>query len=52
MILDSASPGRNFDRAGGSADLYYDVLETEGCDVTERRSLVRRRVTIDAVGPP
>ncbi len=48
VLLDPASPARNFDRAGGSADLYYDVLQTEGCAITGRRSLVRRRVTIDA----
>ncbi len=52
VVLDPASPGRNFDRAGATADLYYDVLETKGCEVTGRRSLVRRRVTIDAVGAP
>ncbi len=47
VILDPASPSRNFDRAGRTADLYYDVLQTEGCTVTGRRSLVRRRVTIE-----
>ena len=47
VILDPASPSRDFDRAGRMADLYYDVLETEGCTVTGRRSLVRRRVTIE-----
>ena len=47
VILDPASPSRNFDRAGRTADLYYDVLQTEGCTVTGRRSLVRRHVTIE-----
>ena len=48
VILDPASPSRNFDRAGRSVDLYYDVLQTEGCSVTGRRSLVRRHATIEA----
>ncbi len=47
VILDPASPSRNFDRTGRTADLYYDVLQTEGCEVTGRRSLVRRHVTIE-----
>ncbi len=49
VILDPASPSRNFDRAGRTADLYYDVLQTEGCTITGRRSLVRRHVTIEGV---
>lgn len=48
VILDPASPSRNFDRVGRTPDLYYDVLETEGCTVTGRRSLARRRLTIEA----
>ncbi len=49
VILDPASPSRNFDRSGAVADLYYDVLVTQGCTITGRRSLVRRRIAIDAV---
>ena len=47
VLLDPASPSRNFDRAGRTMDLYYDVLQTEGCTVTARRSLVRRPVAVD-----
>ena len=36
-----------FDRSGTHPDLYYDVLQTEGCDITGRRSLVRRPVTVE-----
>ena len=46
VILDPAAPGRNFDRTGSRAELWYDVLATEGCEVTGRRSLVHRAVTI------
>ncbi len=46
VLLDPSSPSRNFDRTGSSADLYYDVLITEGCIITGHRTLVRRRVTI------
>ena len=49
VILDLAAPGRNFDRSGEKAELWYDMLATEGCDVTGRRSLVRRAVTIAPV---
>ncbi|RYB07830.1 hypothetical protein D3272_01520 [Lichenibacterium ramalinae] len=49
VLLDPASPSRNFDRSGTHPDLYYDVLQTEGCDITGRRSLVRRPVSIEAV---
>ena len=48
VLLDPSSPSRNFDRSGTKADLYYDVLITEGCTITGRRSLVRRGVTIGA----
>ena len=48
VILDPASPSRNFDRSGPHPDLYYDVLDTEGCTITGRRSLVRRPVAIAA----
>ncbi len=46
VLLDPGSASRNFDRSGPEADLYYDVLVTEGCTITGRRSLVRRRITI------
>ncbi len=48
VLLDPSSSSRNFDRTGFSPDLYYDVLITEGCTVTGRRTLVRRGVTISA----
>ncbi len=48
VLLDPSSASRNFDRSGSSADLYYDVLITEGCTITGRRTLVRRGVTISA----
>ena len=47
VLLDPASPSRNFDRSGTHPDLYYDVLQTEGCDITGRRSLVRRPVIVE-----
>ena len=49
VLLDPSSASRNFDRSGTMADLYYDVLVTEGCTITGRRSLVRRGVTISAM---
>lgn len=49
VILDPASPSRNFDRSGATPELYYDLLQTEGCDITGRRSLVRRHVTIQGI---
>ena len=48
-ILDPATPSRNFDRAGTAPDLYYDVLETEGCSVTSRRSMLRRKLAIGTI---
>ncbi|MGI3899826.1 MAG: hypothetical protein ACRYGP_17845 [Janthinobacterium lividum] len=49
VLLDQASPSRNFDRSGATPDLYYDLLQTEGCDITGRRSLLRRQVTIQGI---
>ena len=46
VLLDPSSASRNFDHSGTKPDLYYDVLVTEGCTITGRRSLVRRGVTI------
>ncbi len=47
-LLDAASPSRNFDTAGNAPDLYYDTLSAEGCAVTGRRTLLRRRLVIEA----
>lgn len=49
VLLDPASPSRNFDRSGSRPDLYYDLLQTEGCDITGRRSLLRQPVTIQGI---
>jgi hypothetical protein len=46
-LLDREAQGRNFDDVGGTADLYFTELKTEGCTITSERSLVRRKVSID-----
>ena len=48
VILDPASPSRNFDHAGATPDLYYDVLQTDGCTIGGRRTMVRRKIAIGA----
>ena len=49
-ILDPVSTSRNFDEIGAAPELYYDVLAVEGCTVTGRRTLVRRKLAIGAPG--
>lgn len=50
-ILDPASTSRNFDTVGDTPDLYYAVLAVDGCAVTGRRSLVRRKLDIVPARP-
>ncbi len=45
-FIDPAAKGRNFDDVGDTADLFYATLQVEGCQVTSRRDLVRRRAAI------
>ena len=46
-LIDAATPSRNFDTIGDAPDLYYETLATEGCAVTGRRTLLRRRLAIE-----
>ena len=48
VILDPASPSRNFDHAGSTPELYYDVLDTDGCTVGGHRTMLRRKLAISA----
>lgn len=45
-ILDRSARGRNFDDVGDMAELYFTRLEVDGCKVTSKRDLLRRRLTI------
>ncbi len=48
-ILDPADPSRNFDATGDHPDLFYVTLAVQGCEVTGRRTLLRR--TLSLPGP-
>ena len=48
-LIDPGARGRNFDDVGDEADLYFTRLAVEGCQVTSRRDLVRRRIAIKIV---
>ena len=45
-LIDRASPSRNFDTTGSTADLYLSQMRVEGCKHTSDRKLVRMRVAI------
>lgn len=45
-LIDRASPARNFDTTGDTADLYLSRLRVDGCKHTSDRQLVRMKVTV------
>ena len=51
-ILDPAAEGRNFDNVGGEAFLYWANMRVDGCQHTDDRKLMRRRMVIELLRTP